>query len=113
MAHTNTKYLSMHIGWSKKVLGEKSLDVNQAVGSEFDIDLCLISLFAMIEVLDVSWKEPLDTSSQCYLWQRVKNIFEGTFVYACLFVLALGSEFDISWMSSIKILGYFHLYGWN
>ena len=40
--------------WSKKVLGEKSLDVNQAVGSEFDIDLCLISLFAMIEVPDVS-----------------------------------------------------------
>ena len=77
MAHTNTKYLSMHIGWSKKVLGEKSLDVNQAVGSEFDIDLCLISLFAMIEVLDVSWKEPLDTSSQCYLSQWVEIVYEG------------------------------------
>ena len=84
MAHTNTKYLSMHIGWSKKVLGEKSLDVNQAVGSEFDIDLCLISLFAMIEVLDVSWKEPLDTSSQRYLLQWVQLIFKGAF-FVCLF----------------------------
>ena len=45
----------MAIWRKKKFFGEKSLDVNHAVGSEFDIDLSLISLFAlMIETLDVS-----------------------------------------------------------